>query len=181
MRNDIYPPTLASAGLTIAVVSFLALAGAWALQLLGGFEPCPLCLEQRIAYYIAVPGGIVAAMIAGNSPRVSAIILALCGVALLYNAGLGVYHAGAEWKFWPGPATCAGAQELSRSPADLIRSLQNNTQTVRCDEAALRVLGVSLAGYSALISTVLALVTAVALVRYLRSGVSGPRPAEMGR
>ncbi len=180
MRSAILPPTLASAGLIIAVVSFASLAGAWGLELLAGLEPCPLCLEQRIAYYIAVPGGIVGAILAANSPRASAIILGICGAALVYNAGLGVYHAGAEWKFWPGPETCAVAQELSRNPADLLRSLQNN-QVVRCDEAPLRILGVSLAGYSAVISAALAAVTAVALVRYLRDGVRGPRLSPTGR
>lgn len=174
MRSAFLAPTLASAGLIVALVSLAALAGAWALQIFGGLAPCPLCLEQRIAYYIAVPAGIVASMLAANSPRAACIILALCGAALLYNAGLGVYHAGAEWKFWPGPETCGTVQELSRTPADLLRSLQNN-RVVRCDEAPLRILGLSLAGYSALISAGLAGVTAVALVRYLRDGVRGPK------
>lgn len=172
MQRLLTLPTLASAGLVMALVSFAALAGAWAFEF-AGYKPCPLCLEQRLAYYVAVPGGVLAAILASTAPRTAAIILGVCGALLAYNAGLGVYHSGAEWKFWPGPETCAVAQELSRTPADLLRSLQNS-QVVRCDEAPLRILGLSLAGYSALISVALAAVVAVALTRFLRKGVRGP-------
>jgi disulfide bond formation protein DsbB len=173
MQKTIPLPSLASAGLIIAGVSFLALAGAWGLQLFGGYAPCELCLQERIAYYIAVPAGILAALLAVRSPRISAILLAICGAALLYNAGLGVYHAGAEWKFWPGPATCTGVQQLSSTPEDLLKSLRHS-HAIRCDEAALRIFGLSLAGYSALISLALSAIALVALGRYLRQGTRGP-------
>jgi disulfide bond formation protein DsbB len=172
MQRTIPLPSLASAGLIIAGVSALVLAGAWALQIFGGYAPCPLCLEERIAYYIAVPAGLAAAMLAANAPRASAILLAICAAALLYNGGLGVYHAGAEWKFWPGPATCGTVQALS-NPGDLLKSLQHS-RVIRCDEAALRVLGISLAGYSAIISFGLAAISLVALGRFWRKGVRGP-------
>jgi disulfide bond formation protein DsbB len=104
-------------------------------------------------------------MLASSYPRPAALLLAASAVALLYNAGLGIYHAGAEWKFWPGPETCAAApQELSQTPGDLMRRLQNNRVT-RCDEAALRIFGISLSGYSAAISTFLGCLSLFAIWR----------------
>src|SRR5579871_4879409 len=99
------PLSVANAGLAIAAVSFMALAGAWIIEFMG-YAPCPLCLEQRLPYYAAVPAGLIAAFTAGRRPRFAAAVLAAICAAFLYNAGLGVYHAGAEWHFWPGPETC---------------------------------------------------------------------------
>jgi disulfide bond formation protein DsbB len=76
---------------------------------------------------------------------------------MLWNAGLGVYHSGVEWKWWAGPRDCSGALEGLGSAEDLMKRLQQ-TNVVRCDEAAWRFLWLSLAGYNALISLVLAAV-----------------------
>ncbi len=155
---------IGEAALVIAAVSFAALAGAWGLEIFGHYAPCPLCLEQRIPYYVAVPGGVVAAILAYTSPRIAAVILAIVCAGLIYNAGLGVYHAGAEWHFWPGPDTCAAGGDALKPMGKLSQSLQNN-HPVRCDEAALRIFGLSLAGYSVLISTGLAALGGIALWR----------------
>src|SRR6516162_3770752 len=97
--------TVENAAYAIAAASFAALAGAWIIEFLG-YKPCPLCLEQRIPYYAAVPGGLAAAYLMHRAPKFAAALLAAVSAVLLYNAGLGVYHAGAEWHFWPGPDTC---------------------------------------------------------------------------
>src|SRR5262249_50038431 len=141
---------------------FAALAGAWIIQFLG-YKPCPLCLEERIPYYAAVPGGLMAAYLMRKAPKLAAAVLAAVSAALLYNAGVGVYHAGAEWHFWPGPDTCTG--DAIKATSSLAKRLQQNTSVVRCDEAALRIFGLSLAGYSALISAGLACLGSAALFR----------------
>ena len=40
------------------------IAGAWFFELVLKLKPCPLCLEQRWAYYIGVPLGLVVALAA---------------------------------------------------------------------------------------------------------------------
>ena len=84
-------------------------------------------------------------------------------LGFLYNAGLSIYHAGAEWHFWPGPDTCTGDGDLLQ-PKSLSKALQHN-QVVRCDEAAIRIFGMSLAGYNVLISGALAAFGGFAAVR----------------
>ena len=105
--GDKTDPALAAA-LAISAIAALTLVGAWFFQLVLDIRPCPLCLEQRYAYYLAVPlGALVALAAAKDAPR--AVIyagLALLALAALYNAGLGAYHAGVEWGFWPGPTEC---------------------------------------------------------------------------
>ena len=135
--------SLSTAALIMAGVSFATLAGAWAFQYFG-YPPCSLCLEERIPYYAAVTGGLLAAFLANRNPRIAALIVAALALGFLYNAGLSIYHAGAEWHFWPGPDTCTGNGDLLK-PGSLSKALQHN-QAVRCDEAAIRIFGVSLAG-----------------------------------
>ena len=155
---------IATAAMAIAGLGAAALAGAWYFQYVVGLAPCPLCLQQRIPYYIVIP---LAALIAvgaryGASRRVLAGGLLLTALVLLVGAGLGVYHAGVEWKWWAGPQDCAGAGFTSGAAGNLLNRMQTS-QVVRCDEAAWRFVGLSLAGWNVLISlglAALALVTA---------------------
>ena len=141
--------------LAIVVLSAAALGGALAIEHIGGIAPCPLCLDQRIAYYAAVPLALLAFMLLPGNLRFCRVILALLAVGFLVNAGLGIYHSGIEWGWWPGPDTCSGVGTIATTPGALLESLKN-PRVVRCDDAALRILGLSLAGYSALVSALLA-------------------------
>lgn len=151
-------------GRTIAILSALALAAALGIEHIGGIAPCPLCLDQRIAYYAAIPLGLLAFALAPGRMQWSRAVLALLAVGFAVNAGLGVYHAGIEWGWWQGPTTCAGAGSIATNPADLLKSLEQ-ALVVRCDEAALRVFGLSLAGYSAMLSAALAVIAALSVAK----------------
>ena len=91
---------------------------ALAFQYIGGYQPCPLCLQQRWAYYAAIPALFVGADSARRaSGRIgpAGALLLLISLAFLANAALGIYHAGAEWKFWPGPDTAATTTTVNLS------------------------------------------------------------------
>jgi disulfide bond formation protein DsbB len=70
---------------------------------------------------------------------------------MLVGAGYGVYHAGVEWGFWEGPASCAAANP-GAPVGDILSSLKATVRVVPCNEAAWRFLGLSLAGYNVLIA-----------------------------
>jgi len=118
---------------------------------LGGLAPCPLCLLQRYAYYAAIPLLFVAMALVSEMPRLAAVIFAVVALAFLANSGLGVYHAGVEWKLWAGPDTCGTMQVQSTNAADLLKRLET-TIVPRCDEAAWTFLGLSMAGWNAVVS-----------------------------
>jgi len=149
----------AGAALVVAAVGIAAILGAYFFQYVMKLAPCPLCLEQRIPYYVAIPLALVVAVAARRmAPRTLVIAgLALLVVAMLIGAALGVYHAGVEWKFWEGPRDCSGQLSGFGSAGSLADEMEK-TSVVRCDEAAWRFLGISLAGYNVLISLALAAV-----------------------
>ena len=159
--NMIRERPVASAAVAIAAVGAATILGAWIFQYGFGVKPCPLCLEQRYAYYFAIPLAVMVLLgdQVGASRKVLLAALVAIALGMFWNAGLGVYHAGVEWKWWAGPQECSGALEDLGSAGGLLNKLQSIT-VVRCDDAAWRFLGLSLAGYNALISLALAAVAA---------------------
>jgi disulfide bond formation protein DsbB len=138
------------AAFTVFILAAGTLAGALLFEFYG-YAPCELCLKQRWAYYAAIPLSLALALLARNNPALARNGLYLMALLMLASAIFGAYHAGVEWKFWPGPSTCSGGGALSALP-DLSKP------TVICDEPAIRILGISLAGWNALVSAVLAIV-----------------------
>ena len=120
-------------------ISVAAILTALGFQYIGGYQPCMLCLMERYAYYFAVPALFAAiALSAGGYKGWAAALFFLVALAFLANAGLGTYHAGAEWKFWPGPDACGGGGALTTTAGSLLKDLEG-IKVVRCDEAALRI------------------------------------------
>jgi disulfide bond formation protein DsbB len=155
-----------TAALAVGAIAAVTLAGAWYFQLVLGLQPCPLCLEQRYAYYLAVPLAVVIALAAGlHAPR-SLLIggLVVLALAALGNAVLGTYHAGVEWKFWPGPADCTGPVGNLGSAGTLLDRL-DTVKVVMCDQVQWSFLGLSLAGYNALISLLMAAIAVWGVAR----------------
>jgi disulfide bond formation protein DsbB len=166
-RNVASPAFTASAA--VAVIAAATLAGAWFFQLVLEILPCPLCLEQRYAYYLAVPlGALVAFVAARGAPRPLLLAgLAVLAIAALVNAGLGTYHAGVEWGFWQGPTDCTGPVGNLGSAGTLLQRL-DTVKVIRCDEVQWRFLGLSLAGYNVLISLLMAVIAAWGFARTAR-------------
>lgn len=148
--------------LAALTISALMLAAAHGFQA-AGYAPCHLCLRQREVYWAII--AVSAAALASNRFRPSAKLAKaftiLIGLGFLYGAGLAAFHAGVEWKFWPGPEICSGGFGTFQAQ-DLNAALAGPTRVIRCDEAPWRLLGLSMAGYNALISLGLALLSGLA-------------------
>ena len=144
-----------------------------ALETWGGYPPCELCLHERevvwTAFYAAL-AGLAPAVLAPRARGARAwarVGVVAVGVAFAVGAVLAAYHAGVEWRWWPGPSACTGAHAGPVSAAD-VRAVLSGAKTVhmvRCDEAAFRIAGLSLAGWNALLSAALAMGSGLVLLR----------------
>lgn len=138
------------------LLGLATIAGAWGSQLFGGLVPCDLCLEQRMAYYWGLPV-LAAILILWNRLPLAVWYIAMLIAAAIFAWGayMGSYHAGVEWGFWPGPSACTGTGTASGIGSGLDLNGMGNLNDVRvvpCDVVQFRFLGLSLAGYNALIS-----------------------------
>ncbi len=129
----------ATAAFVVAGVGTATILGAYYFQYVLHMAPCPLCLEERIPYYVSIPLALVVGFAALRGAPRNAVRagLAVLVVAMLIVAGMSVYHAGVEWKFWPGPTDCSGPITGLGGAGDLLSRMEK-TVVVRCDEAAWR-------------------------------------------
>jgi len=144
------------------VVSLALIIGALLFQYVGHYPPCEMCHWQRWPHIasavIGLGGGLLLA--AGILPaRLAPVIAALAILAVATSGALGVFHAGVEWHFWPGPTACTTGFHVTAGPIDW------NAPVPKCDIAAWRLFHVSMAGYNALISLGAAALGVLMLVR----------------
>ncbi|CAN7290530.1 disulfide bond formation protein B [Phyllobacterium sp. LjRoot231] len=144
----------------LLLAMIFTVGSALGFQYIGGYLPCKLCLEQRFPYYAGIPLMVLA--VASSSLKwpsgLTRLLLALGGLLMLIGLGLAVFHAGVEWKFWAGPTDCtAVSMSITTDAGNLLKDM-NAIHPPACDTAALRVLGLSFAGWNAIASFILIIV-----------------------
>lgn len=140
----------------VMMIATGAIVTALLFEHVGGYRPCPLCAQQRWAYYAGIPAAFLAlVLLSMANHRLAGLVLFAVAMAFLANAGLGIYHAGAEWKYWDGPQTCSGTSALAPLGGKDGKGLLGALDAVpvqRCDEAPWRFAGLSFAGWNVVVS-----------------------------
>lgn len=149
------------------VLGLAAILGALAFQFIGGLYPCELCLTQRWPYYIGLPLLALALILwtrATTPFRVG--LMGVVAALFAWGAWVGGYHAGVEWGWWPGPQSCTGVGEAAIS-LDMLSDM-SDVRIVPCDAIQWEMLGISLAGFNALISAAIVVLLVLAIIGQLR-------------
>jgi len=142
-------PTAGLARLVALLLPLTLLAGAYGSQYFGGLYPCEMCWWQRYAHFAALVFAVPAFRFPVQS-RASRTLVLLAALAIAVSGAIGVYHAGVEAKIFEGFTQCT-ALSKSSSTADLLKQIAH-APLVRCDEVQFRFLGISMAGWNAIIS-----------------------------
>tara|TARA_R110000868_G_scaffold42158_20_gene143078 strand:+ start:822 stop:1337 length:516 start_codon:yes stop_codon:yes gene_type:complete len=157
----------------ILAASIATLGGAYFFEYVLGYMPCHLCLQERIPYFVVIVASLYAGVLTrdGNWTTVPTILMSLCALAFAIGAGLSAYHAGVEYKWWPGPTSCTGGF-LANSLEALTAELTKGKHLPQCDAAAWTLFGISLAGYNMLISLALFVLSCLPALRARAQGQS---------
>ena len=143
------------------------LAIAHAFETFGHLPPCHLCLQQRQAYWDALFVSAIAVIMqivrpTALTPRIASLALA---AVFGYGAYLAGFHAGAEWKWWPAPASCtSGGPGVSTAAIKALLS-GHAVALPPCDRPAWIFLRLSMAGWNFLVSVLLVLASLAAALR----------------
>ena len=137
------------------------LGGALGSQYLGGLHPCEMCYWQRWPHAAAILLAIVAFTSAATSKRAITFTM-LAASAIAISGAIGVYHAGVEAKIFEGFTTCTATRGLT------LEELMN-VPLVRCDQIQFSFLGISMAGWNAILSLGGAAVITFLLVKERRA------------
>ena len=145
------------ARLLALVVPLCLLGGALASQYVGGLHPCEMCYWQRWPHGAAIvlAGGAFLSPATSSRARLLTILAAL---AIAVSGAIGVFHAGVELGWWEGLTRCTAGGALSLD--DLMK-----VPLVRCDQVQWSLLGISMAGWNAILSLGSAAVIGVLLAR----------------
>jgi disulfide bond formation protein DsbB len=141
------------------------LAGALGSEKFGGLVPCEMCHWQRWPHYLAVP--LAALSFAARGQAAGRVLIALAAAAIAVSGAIGVYHAGVELGIFQGLTACTSAAS-GTNPDELLKSILA-TPLVRCDQVQFSFLGISMAGWNAMLSLGGAALVAVLLAKARRA------------
>lgn len=145
--------------LIMAGFSLSMLLGAWGFEYIGGYAPCALCLDQRYIHMGVISLGLamgIGLILKPSLARFAPWTIFAVAAVLIYSAGFAGWHAGIEYGWWAGPPSCTAGALTSVSPEDILRALSGELRPPMCDEASWTLFGISMAGYNAMISAVMA-------------------------
>jgi disulfide bond formation protein DsbB len=131
------------------------LAGAWGSEIWGGLYPCEMCWWQRYGHLAALGFAMLALLLGRRMPDRGRSLVWLAALGILASGLIGAYHAGVEAKVFEGFTQCTAAAG-GGSTEDLLKQIMN-APLIRCDQIQFEFLGISMAGWNAIISTVFAL------------------------
>lgn len=157
--------TARMAALLTTAAGVAVLGTAYIFQYGFGYQPCQLCLYQRIPWWIAIGIGCAAFWAQKKYPGLRNMLLVLAGITLLVGAGLAAYHAGVEWKWWEGPTGCSGNENIDFNDIEAVKRALMAGPAVRCDEVPWSLFGLSMAGYNFLLSLAVGLYALIVPVR----------------
>lgn len=155
---------LVPAGLFLLAIT--ALGGALTSQYAFGMNPCPLCIYQRWPYGIIIVLSVLALFMGlKKKEKATAVLVFLCGWALLVGGVIAAYHVGVEQHWWK--SFLEGCTINFGSGTDLLKQIES-TRAARCDEIPWSLFGISMAGYNAIISLIAAPLTLIASLLIVR-------------
>ena len=137
--------SLALARALALLVPAVALGVAFGSQYLGGLWPCDMCWWQRYAHMAALALALVAFLVRGRG------FVLLAALAIAVSGAIGFYHAGVELHYFKGFTECTSSVATGGSTDDFLKAIMNSPM-VRCDEVQWSFLGISMAGWNAILS-----------------------------
>lgn len=161
LRNILILPL--SAWVVVAV-SVGALASALISQYAFGYDPCVLCLWQRVPYVLAFVLAVTSLLSMMHGKWQAVVFLACCIPVFLGGAGVAFFHTGVELHWWLGTDGCT-LQPLHTAETMSWRDRLLATPTAHCDQITWTFLGFSMANWNVALSLALAFFTALAVIK----------------
>ena len=144
----------------IFIISAIALASAFFIEHALGYQPCKLCIYERIPYLMAI------IIIVLNYKFIRLEKYFILSLILIFIAAtiLSLYHLGIEQGFIEESLVCdlkKGTDLLSKE--DILKQLQE--KNISCKDVTFKIMGLSLTSYNIIISL---LITITSLRIYLK-------------
>lgn len=130
--------------------SVAVMAAVFYFEFVMKLAPCKLCYYERIPFYFMIGLGCIGFLLRGR-PKLLRALIVLAGIGFIIGAGISGYHTGVEQKWWQGPTACSGVG-LNATSVEQLKAMILSAPMARCDEIPWSLFGISMAGFSFLIS-----------------------------
>ncbi|MDC0234679.1 disulfide bond formation protein B [Candidatus Pelagibacter sp.] len=145
----------------IFIISIVALASAFFIEYILGYQPCNLCILERIPYLLAI----IIITLNYKFSHIEKHLILLLILIFLAATILSLYHLGIEQGFIEESLVCDlknGSNLLSKE--DILKQLQE--KNVNCKDVTFKILGLSLTTYNILISLLITISTTRIYLNY---------------
>ena len=146
---------------TILVISIISIISAFFIEYALGYQPCNLCLIQRIPY------GLCIILIIYNfiQKKDEKFIILLLSLIFSFSFFISFYHFGIEQGFFEESAFCI----MKNSPdilskEELLKQLQ--LKSVSCKDVTFRIFGFSLTTFNMILSLILFILSFITFKNY---------------
>ena len=135
--------------LSILIISILALTSAYFIEYFLGFQPCNLCLLERIPYVLSIIIILTYFKIKFNDKNTILVLI----VIFVVSALLSIYHFGIEQGLIEESFVCSTKDNLNLNKEQLLQELQK--MNISCKNVAFTIFGLSLTTYNILLSVII--------------------------
>lgn len=136
------------------VISLSALMSAYIIQYLLGYQPCNLCLIERIPYILSLIILILNFKFKENQKFFNILLFLI----FLFSLLISIYHFGIEQGLVPESDTCKyNNNSLLLTKDDILKSFEE--VTISCKDVAFKIFGFSLTSYNILVSLIMILIS----------------------
>ena len=131
----------------ILILSLIALISAYFIEHILGYQPCNLCLIERIPYALSVIL-VILIFIFNKNKKFFVLLLIL---TFVFSFAISIYHFGIEQGFFEESAVC-GVKNLTENltKEDLLKQL--NQKIISCKDVTFRIFGLSLTSINIMIN-----------------------------
>ena len=145
----------------ILLFSFISLISAYFIEYVLGYQPCNLCLIERIPYGLSIIL-IITILILKKNQKFLVLLLIL---TFIFSLAISFYHYGIEQGFFQESSVC-GVRDFNENitKEDLLRQL--NEKTVSCKDVTFRILGLSLTSINIVISLIFIITLLKIFIKY---------------
>ena len=145
----------------IFIISLISIISAYFIEYILGYQPCNLCLIERIPYGLSL----VLIIINYVLKNIEKFILLLLIIIFIFSFSISVYHFGIEQGFFKESVVCGikNAAEIT-SKEELLRQL--NEKTISCKDVTFRIFGLSLTSINIMINIIIIVILTKIYINY---------------
>ena len=135
--------------LSILIISILALTSAYFIEYFLGYQPCNLCLLERIPYALSIIIILANFKFKFNDKSILLVLI----IIFVVSALLSIYHLGIEQGLIEESFVCSTKDNLNLNKEQLLQELQK--MNISCKNVAFTIFGLSLTTYNILLSVII--------------------------